>query len=166
MVGEGRGVEEDLFQGFSLLNLQLRASLCLPEERKSTGVPYLSEIGQCQWFLPFLASVSSCSTMSPVLGCKKKEKKKRDRWFSPNMTRGQSEVSVTSVWSLIFLHWNPSSSFFLIVRSCGSQQWSVTLRGTPWGRTSALPGPQGPSRSLTRGETNGAELRHFKNREL
>lgn len=86
MVGEGRGVEEDLFQGFSLLNLQLRASLCLPEERKSTGVPYLSEIGQCQWFLPFLASVSSCSTMSPVLGCKKKEKKKRDRWFSPNMT--------------------------------------------------------------------------------
>ena len=74
--GEGRGAEDDLVQGFSPLSLQLRASLGLPEERKSIGLPCLSEMGQGQWCLLFLASVSAHSTMSAVLGCKNKEKKK------------------------------------------------------------------------------------------
>lgn len=148
----GRGAEEDLIQGFSPLNLQLRVSPGLPEERRGMGLPCLSETGQSQWCLPFLASVSAHSTVSPVLGCKNKEKKKWDRCFSHNVTRRRSEISVYHT-SLIFyfLHWKPCSSFFLIVRSCGSLQWSVTARGTLWVRTCVLPGPQGLSRFLTKG---------------
>lgn len=47
-VGEGRGAEDDLVQGFCPLNLQLRTSLGLTEERKGEVLPCLSEMGQCQ----------------------------------------------------------------------------------------------------------------------
>lgn len=46
LVGQGRGAGGGLVHGFSPLNLQLRVSLGLSEERKGIALPYLFEMGQ------------------------------------------------------------------------------------------------------------------------